>query len=1188
MALEILDVDLGDFLSQLVPLKEEIRQKLSEGDEGVLQGEVNTFLLRSKLGCDFPSTDVGSVACMRKYFTSDWLPNVTTEIHLGLAQNLQSLRQNLEKDAVMFTQPRNTEAFYEERLKLYMSPSTDPGPVPVTAETASPSNEMAVLKILGYDTPFNRELRLQQSAGVGLDGTTPSTTTLDTSLVLKHNPVLLSNTKWLFVSEVLQYLPTIINAQHCRETANTWGLLHKLRGYPFLQHFASWEELKEHYYILLKSNSLQPTLRGIDTSSIDQDVMKWKETFDASESLQAFDNALNVAALFQFFDRGLRFKGLDEQQCEHIGYLMLCNGSKSRRGVEYKMSETFVRGDLNNFSRVFPFPANNSYMVNHMLTECKLKGEVDQVSPNAAEILQQTLHDVAAATGMYSTHSLHKWWKQSVLRETEYQNEDLPVVPAYLKFKCVPIPLGDDEEGVRDTFTTEDYRNAWLNNIWERDEWPIEQLETKIAEISFDMHSSMEPTAESFEKGFFSEEMATESEFKKHAAAYALMQMKKYLEQKRKYDQVVNASPVEDYDAYTILSRKQDDLSCGSYAWETDQMTLPELQKKLQHAIDDSKHPAGLDPDLTVEGHHEAFLKRMFHEEAKQSLQATTRAARWFQRGIFLCNVVHVNMLHHRTSAEGGSWTPINTPCIFGFARIIIPLHVTADGDKRLVVVVVTRSSRTIKFCFSGSIKQDEGVVCRWLFNSLKNEWNYVLENNLKEWCDTEAVSAWTDFITDWDDELKSGTLRKITTIKKYCYFQLRNADNLGGFQEADTSTLNILYESLVKNTARCKTGRLKSRRREEHFKFMFQRVQWTLCTYPKNNTLNAALLHILSASHVEAKAIQEDAFYTESSRVMFYAVICTLEKNIIDQLDERSPDYSHDIDYSLAPTNSAEKKARAEKEAATEAVDQTIHKIFNSVLVWVQHLVLSKLKYHDPSDQKADKSNYFVVPRAGRSDSSTQLLSTRWNNIPNLDKIVGPLHEGGTPKLDKFMDFPEQDKHQEASEEFIMRSKVVIQAWHRMAEELHVDEQRNLHPRENEAQYIDDYIGKRPSDNWADIPLGPHKPRRVAMPVLHDDATEGENSATDILPPDSPKMYEPPTPLSSPTSKASPEADDDGHHSGNLTAGTSSRSSSSSSSAGAASSAPDDALPGASPASPKSGSGDDTCDRTCPVWRKV
>ena len=199
----------------------------------------------------------------------------------------------------------------------------------------------------------------------------------------------------------------------------------------------------------------------------------------------------------------------------------------------------------------------------------------------------------------------------------------------------------------------------------------------------------------------------------------------------------------------------------------------------------------------------------------------------------------------------------------------------------------------------------------------------------------------------------------------------------------------------------------------------------------------------------------------------------------------------------------------------------------------------------------------------------------------------------GGTPKLDKFMDFPEggEDKQAEASDKFIMRSKVVIQAWHRMAEELHVDEQRNLHPRENEAQYIDDYIEKRPSDNWADIPLGPHKPRRVAMPVLDDDATEGENIATGIPPPKSPKMYEPPTrsssSLSSPTGKASSQADDGGQNSGIFEADTSPRSSSSSRSAGGkASSGADDAA-GASPASPKCGCDDATCDRTCPVWRQ-
>ena len=214
-------------------------------------------------------------------------------------------------------------------------------------------------------------------------------------------------------------------------------------------------------------------------------------------------------------------------------------------------------------------------------------------------------------------------------------------------------------------------------------------------------------------KGFFSEQMATESDFKLHAARLRIDAgcMKYLASEEEVLTDVVNASPVEHYECVlTIVSRNYETLlACGSYEWETEQTTLSWLQDKLELCFENTEKSRAQELDPREADDVDRFLA---FEHAKESLQATLRAARWFQRGIFLCDVIvpEENEKNNLVASGPGVWThntSTDLPCIFGFARIIIPCLVVSrhatTTPKTLVVVVVTRCEDKIKFCVCGN-----------------------------------------------------------------------------------------------------------------------------------------------------------------------------------------------------------------------------------------------------------------------------------------------------------------------------------------------------------------------------------------------------------------------------------------------------------------------------------------------------
>jgi len=1116
-------------------------------------------LLSQKLKCNLQA-DADPATCMQKYFKAGesgqyWLPKLTKKVDSLMMSSLDSWYEAMEPVLFRIADSNSTLDLINQKFQTIMSTTSD---VQIVDPKIEPSNEMGVLEILGYDIPLYRKLGW------------------------KNNPVLLSHTKWFFVHEVLGYLPNTINAQNCRETAHTWGLLHTLRNhdttttendettvYPFLQHFASWDELKEHWTTF--ANPLTNQNRKIETFR-----NKWQETFDALETLKAFDNALNLAALFEFLQPDLNFEGVTTSQ--GIRTLMVCSptsqssvensNTTSRRGVEYKQMDLTV-------SQAIELRASNKtldFLREVNITICKLKTQADGVQDDdKKEVLQATLHHVAAATGIYSTRSLDEWWKQSVLRRSEYDKGDLPVVPAYLNFKRILIKLDDEDKDDTPgyTFTDEDYRNAWLNNIWEREKWDRTKLEYEINRItrqfklprggnlSSESDSSSESTSSTDDSpnGFFSEQMATESDFKLRAARYALKRMHAAFESK---------NPLEEEDSSIITNsierlRDTKPLGSGSYEWETKQMTLSWLQDKLEFVVENTPESRAqeLDPEEAETAEHRILALK----HAKESLQATLRAARWFQRGIFLCDVIvaEENGTNDLVASDPGVWTrntSTDVPCIFGFARIIIPCLVVsrhAGGvnaghttTKTLVVVVVTRCEDKIKFCVCGNLDAGD-TFGHWLFKSLFNEWNYQKSN---PWCDQEARSTWQRFFDQFEgtptNALKIANVWRNEKKERNVYFTNNNNDDLQIIDRGIKKLKgNLESTSLTDGQLRTLCNTVTSFLHRRHFE------------------LHTMLYHILSASHVEASTPSQSHkpdFHLEWMDEIFYAFMHTLVKHEKDLWEDDD-----------------------ESEVSTGKTANLISKIFNSVLVWVQHLVLSKLKYHDPSETAA--SNSFAVPRAGRRDLTTPLLSSQWRQTPVIS-ISGEQFKMTAASL--VVNETSFNLRGVAWPHGKVVFKLILQMVAEHFEEFHLDEERYTHPREDEAQYINDYIEKRPSDNWADIPLGPHKPRRVAMPMLY----AGENSAT-VIPP--PEKYAPSRSTSSSSSaggKASSEAGGAASAtpvSSNPSSRTSSSSStaSSSSAGGKASSGADDAA-GASPASPKRGSGDDTCDRTCPVWRKV
>ena len=1150
---QTLDVELQDFPPST---KQTIATKLKQNVQP-LNRTTDKYLLSEKVKRRLPPADADSTKCMQKYFKeledaehSDyWLPNLTAKVDSLRETSLKSLYAKMVGNFPnFFNKTPSLGEMMHSMTTLAENVSDDH-----IASVRKLHHEYIVLKILGYDTPFDR--------------------TIGASPVLENNPVLLSNMKWLLVDEVLEYLPNAINAQNCRETADTWDLLHTLRnndftdpgdeitpGYPFLQHFTTWDELKSHWDTVKQHFEVD-------------ERAKWDETFNALDSLKAFDNALNLAALFEFLKPQLPFKGFIDDDAKHFQTLMINKNELYRGKIQEDKGEVLLPRLLRDSSFSLNFlgqvPTIRYAEASLFINSWQLNTELDALpGANKIQVLRVALRHVAAATSIYSKSSLDTWWKQSVLRRSEYNDQELPVIPAYLKFKNIPIQFTteDNADHVGTEFSDVDYRNACLNNIWEREQWPKERVESMIESIEmrvFRQDGNL-ISVEIYDNEAFdnpSEGMCSKNVqmyFRYHAGKYAVNQLKDYL------------SRMESVDHHAIDTLRNEDLICGQYQWEQQQMSLPQLQRKLKEAQDAQQGYETL--SHVEEDQKAAELSLQAYACAEKSIQATLHAARWFQRGIFLCDGIEIRNNGDTLMRETLGASNKNTPCIFGFARIIIPcLLIKSGGVKELMVVIVTRTHDKIKFHVCGNQNYCDELYY-WLYDSLLLGWKQA---NADDWCDEAAKREWHRFF-QYSNE-KDGEF--VPNMQKHMKEHVTTNRTNG---TADTVVNSLCTEFETTSRFSC----------EQLFRQMEQELEVNIL----NADLYMVLLNILSASHVKHKSTLpggEDNhrdFHNEWRHEMFYDVMSILMKHEEDLIHEK---FAGEFDI--------------------EAVHALIAKIFNSVLVWVQHLVLSKLEYHDPlktTDQGV--SNSFAVPRAGRRDLKTRLLSSQWKKSPHIpEDEIQVLFENaflkmvGTDKSDPaFNDIVEESKDKSCSKDMMVVYALLMQQVAENFEELHLDEERNTHPRESEPNYIQQYIHSYswPRDRWADIPLGPHRPRRVAMPVLASDAVNPTSAAVVEAPgvykspPDSPSHSASSSPIVVPSStspSSSPRSSPSLPHTGGAEAGGAGAGGAEAGGAGAGvegteakdTEAEGDA--GAPQQCPNCNSADCSRADTCPVWKE-